>query len=72
MTEEPDTHERLSPEDAVQQLLALERAIAALLRDIRRRSTPINTRWASIANTHFQQGGMALRRALEKPWEQEP
>lgn len=41
-------------------------------RDIRWRSTPINTRWASIANTHFQQGGMALRRALEHPWEQEP
>jgi hypothetical protein len=66
-----DTNLRLSSEDATQRLADIERELWSLLRDIRRK-TPVNTRWASIALSHFQQGGMALRRALSNPWEQEP
>jgi len=69
MTDDTDT--RLSSEDAAKRLDDLERAIWVLMRDIRR-GTPVNTRWASIALTHFQQGEMALRRALDNPWEQTP
>ena len=69
MTDDTDT--RLSPEDAASRLLDIERDLSVLFRDIRRR-TPVNTRWSEIALTHFQQGGMALRRALSNPWEQTP
>ena len=66
-----NTDKPMSPEDAESRLYDIERDLWALLRDIRRR-TPVNTRWSSIALTHFQQGGMALRRALSNPWEQTP
>jgi hypothetical protein len=71
MTDEPDTDTRLSPEDAVRRLTHIEGELWLLLRDIRRKTT-VSTRWSSIAWTHFQEGGMALRRALDNPWEQTP
>ena len=61
----------MSPEDAERRLYGIERELSVLLHDIRR-GTPVNARWSSIALTHFQQGGMALRRALSNPWEQTP
>jgi hypothetical protein len=48
-----------------------ERRLLRLLLDIKRVGpSEVNTRWASIAKTHFQQGFMAMNRALYRPHEE--
>ncbi len=71
MTEPVDYDpETLTVAEALSLFALNEGRLMRLLRDIQRvDSSKVNTRWASIAKTHFQQGFMAMNRALYRPWE---
>jgi hypothetical protein len=63
--------ETLTAADAMGLFALNEGRLMRLLRDTQRAdSSRVNTRWASIARTHFQQGFMAMHRALLNPWEE--
>lgn len=66
--EEPAELAEARERDAMREVLERHRERAGeLFEELRNLGARLDQRWVSIAQTHFQQGIMAARRAIDRP-----